>query len=132
MPREWEAAVQRWQRMNQPGKQVVGEKTAPDKNEEYFIYQTLVGAWPGKFRDATARGEFRDRVQAYLLKGLREAKTNTNWTEPNSAYEQGVARFIDHLVRDDSTNNFLDDLDEFADSVSFFGCLNSLSQVLLK
>src|SRR5690606_12840875 len=46
IPDEWEARIQRWAAMNADLKQSIDGEAAPDANEEYLLYQTLVGAWP--------------------------------------------------------------------------------------
>ena len=86
----------------------------------------------GQFVDvAAAIGQFRDRMAAYMLKAIKEAKQNTSWTEPNPEYESATKTFVE-AVLDPSKRKFLDDFVEFQAKVSFFGRLNSLSQVLLK
>src|SRR5262249_49683740 len=46
MPSEWQAAVARWRRLNEPYRTSIEDQVAPDPNEEYLLYQTLIGAWP--------------------------------------------------------------------------------------
>ena len=74
---------------------------APDDVERYFLFQTLVGAWPIE----------RDRIEAYMEKTLREAKRNTNWVEPNADWEEAVKRFCRSLYADEA---FLADFEPFA------------------
>jgi (1->4)-alpha-D-glucan 1-alpha-D-glucosylmutase len=79
-------------------------KPAPSRNEEYLLYQTLVGTWPlcGTEEDEFER--FRSRIREYMLKAMREAKVHTSWISPNSPHEDAVLRFID-LILDDSRHN---------------------------
>ena len=93
------------------------------------MYQTLVGAYPF---DESEFSEFRDRVQAYVLKAGREAKENTNWTAINEAYEKGYADFIDTLLDDTKDNVFLESLRSFQMQVKKYGVYNSLSHLLVK
>ena len=47
---------------------------APGRNEEYLLYQTLIGAWPLTEMDEAESRSFLDRIQAYMNKALKEAK----------------------------------------------------------
>ena len=126
MPEEWEKQVTAWQDMN-ANKKRVDERPIPTPNDEYFLYQTLVGAYPF---DEAELSDFTERIKAYVLKAGREAKENTNWTEINEAYEKGYADFIDTLLN--SENPFLDSLRSFQDKIKKYGVYNSLSQMLVK
>lgn len=126
MPEVWEQQVMAWRDMNVDNKQV-SERPIPTPNDEYFLYQTLVGAYP--FDEAELPG-FRERIQAYVQKAGREAKENTNWTAINEAYEQGYAEFIEALLADESP--FLESLRRFQNSVKRYGIYNALSQLLAK
>ncbi len=132
MPFEWRAAVTRWNRMNAPQKPSVRGQPAPDANDEYMLYQTLVGAWTADAQTAAGMKSFRDRVRAYMLKAIREAKRHTAWAEPDRAYEEATTQFVDAVLSDVEPNLFLDDFRPFQESIAFFGQFNSLSQVLLK
>lgn len=131
VPELWREALARWRRLNKKKKTLVDGQPAPDPNEEYFLYQTLVGAWPVE----PASGEFaafRQRIRDYMLKAVREAKVNSSWTRPNAAYEEALIRFIDLLLQEDPLNTFLADMREFQGLTSHCGMLNALSQTLLK
>ncbi len=75
----------------------------PGANEEYLIYQTLIGAWPMDAIDAdltdAARDALRTRINDYMTKALREAKLHTSWINVNAPYERGIAQFIDLLLQ---------------------------------
>ncbi len=71
---------------------------APDRNEEYLLYQTLIGAWPFHALDDDEYKSFSDRIQAYMAKALKEAKIHTSWVNPNHAYDQAVRDFIEHIL----------------------------------
>ncbi len=115
IPDEWEAAVHRWARLNQPH----WTGTAPDRNLEYLLYQTLAGAWPIE----------HERVAGYIEKAIREAKQHTSWTNPNPQYERAVLRFVNEVFED---REFLADLQRFVGALILPGRLNSLAQVLVK
>ncbi len=95
MPEEWEQQIAKWAASNEKHKQVIEGHKVPDANEEYLIYQTLVGLWP---LDPSNVSSITERLQAYLLKATREAMINTRWTEPNETHESALARFIEELL----------------------------------
>lgn len=126
---EWQACLRRWTGWNRYRKIQVAGREAPDRNEELFLYQTLVGAWPLEPGEVPA---FQERLRQYLIKALREAKVNSRWIDPQEDYETAVLRFADRLLQPDPDNPFLPDFLAFQEKVAFYGALNSLSQVLLK
>ncbi len=125
LPREWRAALTRWTRLNGRNKVMVEGRAAPDRNEEYLLYQTLLGAWPASGVD----DEFRRRMDEFALKALKEAKVHTSWITPNAAYEQAVLEWLHGVLE---SPQFLEDFAELQRRVAFFGMFNSLSQTLLK
>jgi (1->4)-alpha-D-glucan 1-alpha-D-glucosylmutase len=76
---EWISLVEHWHAHSESLRSGPG----PDANEEYLIYQTLVGAWPIE----------PERLLAYLEKALREAKVNTAWGSVNEEWERSVLDF---------------------------------------
>jgi len=132
IPGEWESALGRWQKLNSDKKSNVNGMPAPDSNDEYFFYQTLLGAWPAEASNAHKSGCFRDRVAAYMLKAIKESKANTSWTHPDPEYEAATQKFVEQTLEDSPSNAFLNDFKPFLERITFFGRLNSLSQVLLK
>jgi len=46
MPERWRELLQEWSEINRSHKTEVDGRFAPDENEEYLIYQTLLGVWP--------------------------------------------------------------------------------------
>ena len=79
IPAEWYRAIRTWQRLNEEKKIQVAGESVPSANEEYFLYQTLLGAWPLAPMDSAARADFVGRIHTYMEKALREAKVNTSW-----------------------------------------------------
>jgi (1->4)-alpha-D-glucan 1-alpha-D-glucosylmutase len=132
MPGEWQASLARWGRLNSSRKMVVEEQPAPDRNDEYLLYQTLLGAWPDGPLDGNALVGFRARIADYMQKATKEAKVHTSWINPNEEYDQAVRLFVEHLLPDSGQGPFLGDLLALQRRVAFFGRFNSLSQVLLK
>ena len=131
IPGAWKAAVSKWRGVNRRFKRDVKGMLAPDPNEEYLIYQTLVGAWPFETDDET-RARFLDRLAAYTTKALREAKVHTSWLSPDEEYEQGVADFLRAVLNRGRTNLFLQAFEPFQARVAEIGIYNSLAQLLIK
>lgn len=132
IPKQWRQKLFRWNRQNQKHKVMIDGKLAPNRNEEYLLYQTLVGVWAFGNPDAHAFTVFRSRIREYMLKAIREAKVHTSWLSPNSAYEDAVLNFIDSILKDGRNNNFLADFASFQELTAACGIFNSLSQTLLK
>ncbi len=120
---EWLDAIVTWQQMNRDIKQI----GAPDANDEYFIYQTLIGAYPMPGED---ENNFSDRLQEYLQKTMREAKSHSNWASPNEEYEQAVIDFAVKLL--DKRRPFWKSFTALHHKVADMGVTNSLTQSLLK
>lgn len=129
IPGEWEAAIWRWQGMNAGAKTTLEGVPAPDANDEYLLYQTLLGAHPLKLDTAEAIADFQLRIMAYMQKAINEAKVHTSWINANEAYNKAMQTFIERVF---SNRPFLDDLGAFARRIAYFGRFNSLSQTLLK
>ncbi len=129
---EWWQWLKRWRRLNRSKKRKVADAWAPDANDEYLLYQTLVGAWPLEELDEAALATFRARIEAYMLKAVKEAKVHTSWINPNTEYEQAVVEFVRALLAAPKGNAFLSDFLPFQRRVAWWGMLNSLSQTLLK
>ena len=129
-PNEWDAAIQRWHTMNLGHKTEVDGAEAPSPNEEYLLYQTLVGAWPlDKGVDWHA---FVDRIRQYLSKAMKEAKANTSWTNPSEDWEAAVDQFVSAVLDRQRSAEFLNDFEAFHEPLAVAGMHNSLSQLVLK
>ncbi len=129
IPGEWEAHLRKWMSLNQSFRTSVGEHFAPDANEEIFLYQSLLGAWP---LDPGELPELKPRIQAAMTKSMREAKVNTRWTRIEQRWETAVMEFVDAILDPDRSPEFLESLQTFQRKIAFHGALNSLGQVLLK
>jgi (1->4)-alpha-D-glucan 1-alpha-D-glucosylmutase len=132
IPREWRAAVSRWHRLNQRHLSRVDGRTAPDRNDEYLLYQTLVGSRPLDPMGPDAAAEFTARIQAYMLKATKEAKQNSSWINPNVAYDDAVRLFVARILDPAPVNRFLADFDAFHLPIARLGMVNSLAQTVLK
>jgi (1->4)-alpha-D-glucan 1-alpha-D-glucosylmutase len=116
IPGDWERHVRRWLAITEPLRSAVG---SPDDAERYFLFQTLVGAWPIE----------PDRIEEYMRKALREAKRNSNWIEPRVEWEEGVLGFCRALYCD---REFLADFEPFAAEVARHGERIALGMLTLK
>ncbi len=130
LARDWRAATTRWRAVNRRLKREVHGRQAPDANEEYFIYQTLVGTWPLPSAGGDGGPPYPERLRSYLVKALREAKVNTSWLRPDEAYERAVLRFVDAVL--DPAQPFLEAFRPFQRRVAALGIYNGLAQLLVK
>ena len=115
MPAAWADAVTRWKALNDRHR----SGGIPDRNAEYLLYQTLVGAWP------LSTG----RAVAYMEKASKEAKAHTSWTDPSPEYDAGLARFVRTILDDPE---FVREVDYFAAPLVGPGRINSLAQTAIK
>ena len=115
MAGEWRAQAERWFEITEP----LCDAGAPDNLERYFIFQTLVGAWPIE----------RERIEGYVEKALREAKRNTNWVDQNREWEAAARRFCSGLY---DNHSFLGEFEPFAVRVAAAGEPAALGQLILK
>jgi len=130
----WRLQLRKWKRFNRKFKRVVDAELAPSANDEYLLYQTLIGAWPSQ--PLTNNGNnswenFRKRIEAYMLKAIREAKENTSWINQNKPYETAMSSFIKGLLTPNKSR-FLEDFMPFQQNIARLGLWNSLAQTLLK
>jgi (1->4)-alpha-D-glucan 1-alpha-D-glucosylmutase len=132
IPQVWKTQVSRWSSLNRKHKTEVEGELVPERNEEYLFYQTLLGVWPlGPVNDDDV-GQLRERLQAYMMKALREGKVHTSWMNPNEVYEQAVMSFIASVLEQGKRNVFLQNVLAFQPMIAEFGLYNSLSQLMLK
>ncbi|MCB0043858.1 MAG: malto-oligosyltrehalose synthase [Caldilineaceae bacterium] len=123
---EWAGRIDVWSLINAGAKTRIGDLLAPTPNDEYLIYQTLLGTWdPLQDDDAT----FVARMAAYMHKAINEAKVHSNWINPNEPYAQAITDFITAIWQDEE---FRATFDPFQARIAYFGRINSLSQTLLK
>ena len=127
MSLEWIKMVNVWHESNQHYKTLVNDEKGPSLNEEYFIYQSLTGVMPF---NQEINESLQKRLDEYLVKSLREAKINTNWNEPNKAYEKAVLNFLKCILEPNS--EFLKSFLPFQKKIARYGIFNSLTQLFLK
>jgi (1->4)-alpha-D-glucan 1-alpha-D-glucosylmutase len=135
MPQLWRSALQRWRVINKRWKRNLEDAAAPDANEEYLFYQTLLGTWPmdavGRAEPA-ATAEYIERLQAYMAKALKEAKINTSWIQPNEQWDAAMSEFVARVLDSSPKNKFVATFLPVAEEIARLGAINSLSQVALK
>ncbi len=135
IPEVWRRSLQRWHTANHRWKRVVNDLEAPDANEEYLLYQTLLGTWPIEANgepEPAATPEYIARVQAYMAKALHEAKVNTSWIQPNEEWDAAVHEFVAKILDCSPRNKFLPSFLPVAQEIARLGAINSLTQTLLK
>jgi (1->4)-alpha-D-glucan 1-alpha-D-glucosylmutase len=115
IPERWKEAVNRWSKTNEKYK----KNNLPGGNTEWFLYQTMLGAWPID----------TDRLLPYMQKATREAKADTNWLTPNTDFEDATRFFIEGIYKD---VEFRQDFEAFVSGLIEPGRVNSLAQLLFK
>ncbi len=132
LPTEWYRAIRSWQQINADKKVWVAGSPVPSPNEEYYLYQTLLGAWPLSRMNEREHEEFVQRIHVHMEKALREAKIQTSWVSPNVEYENAFHNFLTAVLDGSPNNPFLAAFLPFQTRIAKVGIFNSLSQVLLK
>lgn len=137
---DWRRSVARWRRLNHRHRSTVKGRLAPDTNTEYVVYQTLIGIWPTprpgrRADDLPDRAWFdsaRRRLEQYMLKAAREAKTRTSWTSPDEAYETALREFLTAILAGGEDAPFLADVARFVSRIATPGHWNALARVVLQ
>src|SRR6266404_2214960 len=135
VPELWRRSLPRWRVANRRWKRSVNEAEAPDANEEYLLYQTLVGTWPIQSSgepEENSTPEYIERIQTYMAKALNEAKINTSWIQPNEEWLAAMRDFIAKILETSLKAKFLPSFLPVAKEIARVGAINSLTQTLLK
>jgi (1->4)-alpha-D-glucan 1-alpha-D-glucosylmutase len=136
IPGEWERGVRRWAALNSRWKVDLDDRRAPGRNDEYLLYQTLIGAWPLELDEppfeSAALASFTARIQAYVVKAAREAKLATSWANPSKDYEDALMQFVGRLLDPESGRLFIMDFLPLQQRIAPIGMLNGLVQLTLK
>jgi len=131
LPGAWKQAIGRWARINRRARATIDGVSYPSRNEEYLLYQTLVGTWPFAAMDETTEAQYSDRMVQYMLKAMREAKVVTSWINPSERHEAAMVAFVSAIVAPDNTA-FREDFLPFQQRIARLGIYNSLAQLALK
>ncbi len=129
MPGEWQQNLELWHEQNRPLKEIVEGEKVPNRNREYFLYQTLIGAWPFEERE---HDDFIRRMKDYMIKAAREAKTHTFWLDHNADYEEALVSFTEKILTPSVSGKFLNSFKAFQKKIAHYGMFNALAQTLLK
>jgi (1->4)-alpha-D-glucan 1-alpha-D-glucosylmutase len=122
---EWRKHATRWRDMNARFRTSLARgQVAPTPNDEYLLYQTLIGAWTSAHDPSLPV-----RINAYMIKAMREAKVHTRWTNPSTPYESATEHFVNCIL---SSPEFMADFEPFQRRVSQIGLVNSLAQTVLR
>ena len=132
MPRLWRQMLVRWRRINRLRKREIEGRPAPGPNQEYLLYQILLGSWPLEKMDDAALRAYAERIAAYMIKASREAKSRTSWSDRSKEYEDALTQFVHTLLEPRDGNFFLNEIRAAQQRIARFGILNSLSQTLCK
>jgi (1->4)-alpha-D-glucan 1-alpha-D-glucosylmutase len=132
MPATWRLMVRRWSRMNRHHKRQVDGTPAPSRNDEYLLYQTLVGSLPIGALQGAALAAYSQRIEQVMLKSALESKVRTSWIQRHEAYETALTSFVRAALAPRDSNLFLPDLCEMAAAVAWYGALNGLTVAAIK
>jgi len=116
IPTRFAGAVSEWSRL---GDRHRTDPSLPDRNAEWLLYQTLIGAWPLS----------AERAAAYMEKASKEAKEHTSWVNPEPKYDDALRHFVEAMLGD---AEFVAAVDEFVAPLVEPGRITSLAQTLLK
>jgi (1->4)-alpha-D-glucan 1-alpha-D-glucosylmutase len=126
--------VIQWSRLNRSRRSEIDDEVVPDRNVEYLFYQSLLGAWPPDLSpdDVERVKSLAERLEAYMIKAVREAKQQSSWGNPNAAYEAALQRFVQTVLDVTRTNPFIAEFYSFVELLAGAGAINSLAQLVLK
>jgi len=135
LPAEWRQSLRRIARLNRSRRHLMAEgEPAPSRKAEYLYYQAVLGAWPMELapEDGAGMAAFAERMEAYMIKAVREAKLHTHWARPDAAYEAGVSQFVRDTLDPRRSKAFLREMKRLVDRVAPAGAINGLAQCVLK
>jgi (1->4)-alpha-D-glucan 1-alpha-D-glucosylmutase len=136
VPEEWSRQVQTWSRVLRARRGDVEGTAPPDRNDEYLLYQLLIGSWPAEWfvqpPDEPALAAYAERIKGAMEKSVREAKLHSTWAAPDAAYEAALAGFIQDALDPSRSATFFSAFLPFAERVARMGVQNSLVQTVLK
>jgi (1->4)-alpha-D-glucan 1-alpha-D-glucosylmutase len=130
LPKRWRETAAKLSRLNRNSRREVAGESAPSRNDEYLILQSLIGIWPAD--GAPPDAVLIERIKHYVTKATREAKQRTSWIDPDPQYESACHDFIDAYMKPPRIARFLSLLRRMLQPVAYFGVLNALSATTLK
>jgi len=137
IPEEWVTKVSAWNRILRARRGDVEGTAPPARNDEYLFFQNLIATWPAELTpprelQPAQLAQYSERLQAAMIKSVREARVHSNWTSPDAAYEGAVTEFVRNALDPSIGHTFLENFLPFQQQVAELGVRNSLVQVLLK
>lgn len=132
IPAAWKLMLKRWSRINRTRKRKLDGLLVPSASDEYLLYQTLIGTWPLEPLEQIDWDAYRQRIQTYMTKAVREAKLHSSWVNVNAEYESALNDFVAALLVPSDNNLFLTDFTQAMERIIRFGLINSLGMTLLK
>lgn len=132
LPDKWNEKINRWSTMNQSKKIELDKVLAPDKNDEYLFYQSLLGIWPYEDPDEAQKEQLIARLDEYMIKAIRESKVHTSWVNINAQYEEAIKNYIKKVLTSPENHPFWKEFLPFQKDIAHTGLLNSLFQCVLK
>jgi (1->4)-alpha-D-glucan 1-alpha-D-glucosylmutase len=137
IPDEWSKQMRVWSHILRARRADIQRAAPPDPNDEYLIYQMLVGSWPVELLgsdvlDIDTLERYRSRFKRAITKSLREAKVQSTWAAPNATYENAVLAFVDGILDPGGSKSFLASFLPFVQRIARLGVRNSLTQTLIK
>ncbi len=132
IPEKWNERINKWSTLHQSKKIELDKVLAPDKNDEYLFYQSLLGIWPVTPPDEEEKESLIARLEEYMIKAIREAKAHTSWVNINTEYESAITGYIRKVLTSPENHPFWKEFLPFHKSISHSGYLNSLFQCALK
>jgi (1->4)-alpha-D-glucan 1-alpha-D-glucosylmutase len=128
----WRLQLRKWSQMNDAKRELVDDMPAPSRNDEYLLYQTLLGSFPTGQPKGADLEAYCERIVAYMQKAMREAKARTSWARVNEPYEKATEAFVRALLADRPGNEFLADFRAASIPITWIGLLNSLGMAAIK
>jgi (1->4)-alpha-D-glucan 1-alpha-D-glucosylmutase len=137
VPDEWITKVSGWSRILRARRGDVEGTAPPARKDEYLFFQNLIATWPAELTlprgmDASQLAQYSERVQAAMIKSVREARVRSNWNSPDAPYESAVSDFVRDALNPEISQTFLENFLPFQQRIAEMGVRNSLVQVLLK
>jgi (1->4)-alpha-D-glucan 1-alpha-D-glucosylmutase len=134
MPRDWSNRLSQWLRLNRSRRVEVDGEIVPERDVEYLFYQSLLGVWPPDLAldDVAGIKRLGKRIEAYMIKAVREAKQQSSWSNPNTAYEAALQHFVRAVLDASRESPFLTEFHNFVTSLARLGAVAPLSQLVLK
>jgi len=108
-------------------------EACPDTDAEWLFYQALAGAWPAdlSLEDEEGLQALAERLAAFMIKALREAKRRTSWTDRDEPYETAVENYVRSLFAPEH-RELLRGIRATIAAIEPAGIVNSLAQLTLK